>query len=377
MPANLFPQYNQLNTLANQNYSVAKEWFSYRQQQFQQILIEKAQADISIFEEGINKKIQEFKKYVLNNIHSAIEGEELNFSGNDRGASVYEVYINEIFSSSLSHWQVNLKAGVPFERFMADNATSPSQLKAATQFKDRKIDEILQAVGQLSNISWATKSKSETRTDLVYSSTGGKASKDDQLELISEIDLENIREQLPVDGASLIEILLNTMNRDNVNLTLYGFQLKTYKDLNDKRWMNSAAIAERLRNLSELFSSQKPWSSNYAAIYPTYYLSKYLINIFNPVNIGIITGTQLYWMTDILDQYRLYMEITWNKPKNPKPAAEKRGGGLDVFPILVGDTILLHSLQGGIGLSARSSGARRKSVQHGKHTIKVASITHK
>lgn len=375
MPQNLFPQYNQLNTLTNQNYSVARSWYNYRQEQFQKVLITKTQGDIRDFEKGIQTKVNEYRKYVLKNIHAAINGDEINFSGNDRGEAVYSSYINEIFSPELSHWMVNRKAGTSFERFMADNATSPSQLRRAVAFRDQKIDNVLSAVGQLFNRSWATKSRAETRTDLAYSPSGSSISNDDQLELISEINLEDIQSQLGNDQA-IVDVLLQSMiSAGNPNLTIYGFQLKTYSNLEDKRWMNSAAIAERIMNIKELFQSDKTWSSNYAAIYPTYYLSKYLINIFNPVNIGLITGTQLYWMTDILDRYRLYMEITWNKPKNPKPAAQKRGGGLDVFPVLVGNTILMRSLAGGAGLVARN-GKRRQSVQYGMKEIKVASITH-
>jgi len=48
------------------------------------------------FTQLITKKSQEFTKYILGNVHSVLNGGEINFKGNDRGAAVYEPYIKDI-----------------------------------------------------------------------------------------------------------------------------------------------------------------------------------------------------------------------------------------------------------------------------------------
>lgn len=367
----LYPQYSQLNNLTNANYSVARAYYNQRQLAFEKAFLVDATNAMQEFTQLITKKSQEFTKYILGNVHSVLNGGEINFKGNDRGAAVYEPYIKDILQFAHNHWEVNRYAGIPMEYFMADNATSSSGLKKILNYRDATIDNMFQQVGKLSNVAATTMKKGETRTDVAFSKN--KIGENTQLELTGYIDLEDLSSALTEEDlyAELIEKMQNTGNPD---LTIYGFQVKTYRDLNDRRWMNSAALADRLTSLSELFGGHYTWSSNYAALYPTYYLSKYIINILNPVNIGLITQQGLLWMTSFLDHYRLYMEVTYNSPTNPKPSNADRGGGLEIRPILYGNTVLIHKINSSEqGLYA--TGRMRQSSQHGANKkIKVFSI---
>lgn len=368
----LYPQYSQLNNLASNNYSIARAYYNQRQLAFQKSFLIDAENAMSQFKNMIDEKTRDFFKYVIGNVHSVLNGQQPNFRGNDKGAAVYEPYIKDILEFTENHWSVNRHAGVPMEHFFADNATSPSGLNKILNYRDAVIDNMVQQVGGVSNISAVTKKKGETRTDLALSKQ--KITDDTQLELTAYIDLEDLSQTALNEESLFSELIDKIQASGNPDLTVYGFQLKTYSDLNDRRWMNSAALVDRLNSLSELFGGYYTWSSNYAALYPTYYLSKYIINILNPVNIGLITQQGLMWMTSFLDHYRLYMEITYNSPRNPKPSNPDRGGGLEIRPILYGNTVLIHKINSSEqGLYA--TGRMRKSKQHGADKkIKVFSI---
>jgi hypothetical protein len=52
-----------------------------------------------------------------------------------------------------------------------------------------------------------------------------------------------------------------------------------------------------------IFHNDRWWSLNYAGAYPFYYLSKYILNIVNPVNVGVITPKGLEYMSSFLSRY--------------------------------------------------------------------------
>jgi len=65
------------------------------------------------------------------------------------------------------------------------------------------------------------------------------------MELKYEIDLE---EELP-PGLSFEQMILNELQRSNIDVNLYGFQIKTYEHGADaKRWSNGSAFAQRIND---------------------------------------------------------------------------------------------------------------------------------
>jgi len=86
-------------------------------------------------------------------------------------------------------------------------------------------------------------------------------------------------------------------------------------------------------------------------MYPYYFLSKFILNIVNPVNIGVITLNGLEYTSEFLEHYRFYMEVAWGWTRKYDPASEERGGGLEVMdPHVVGTTVMLREVKAGLKL---------------------------
>jgi hypothetical protein len=140
-----------------------------------------------------------------------------------------------------------------------------------------------------------------------------------------------------------------------VDVNVFGFQVKAYeKNSDDKRWQNAASIANQI---SQTFknASTRTWSSNYAINYPIWYLSKFLINIINPVNIANITMGNIEYMNDFLSKYRLYMEVVWDYSTG-RTASAMRGGGEEVVNPHVPTVQVLSSLSKQVGGTYRFQG---------------------
>ena len=122
-------------------------------------------------------------------------------------------------------------------------------------------------------------------------------------------------------------------------------------------------------------SRKRTWSANYAVNYPIYVLSKYLINIINPINVATITPSGLEYTTEMLAKYRFYMEVSWDEPSSPDPSTgDDRGGGVEVYPRIINKTVLMRlvgSAGGWQGL--RATGKLKQSAGYDK-SIRVASI---
>ena len=226
----------------------------------------------------------------------------------------------------------------------------------------------MQSVGAVQQEAWTTgKRKVDTRTDLAISKkTIGQNS--GQMELISALDLE----RTPPEGMTIEDYILDAVQQAGVDLDIFGFQLKAYKNVNDnKRWQNAQTLADRINDLF-VAASNNTWSSNYVINYPIWYISKYLINVINPVNIGNITLNGIEYMDEWLAHTRLYMETNWERSTGRNSSAE-RGGGMEVVhPRIATPQILTREIGHGTYRGFMATGKTRQGAY--KKEVKVASI---
>mgnify|MGYP006935595271 FL=1 len=47
----------------------------------------------------------------------------------------------------------------------------------------------------------------------------------------------------------------------------------------------------------------------YASEYTIYQISRFLINIINPLDVAMLTGQSLIWMDDFIDRHLFYMDV--------------------------------------------------------------------
>ena len=91
--SSLYPSYSELNSKINENYSIARAYYEQRQKIFQKTMLNGMNEAVDNFKETVNKTVNEFFKYVIGNVHAALQGEEIKYTGSDKGAQTYEAYV--------------------------------------------------------------------------------------------------------------------------------------------------------------------------------------------------------------------------------------------------------------------------------------------
>lgn len=385
-----FPRYNELQRAIDNNYSLAAQYYSARELQFDKILKVQAQVSLESYITDINKKAKEFYSNIQKKASAIIQGTETMPDATDEEQAEYNAYIEDIIFAK-NHSLIKMgsfayRTGIPFEKWIANKSLSRGQINKIKKFKEETIPRIadsliLQQVGGISQKAAVIKKAGETRTDVAFKADGGKITKETQMELTTLINIEDISKQIKVNSTeAIMDYLLDVFKSSgNPDLSIFGFQLKAYSSLNDHRWMNSTVLQEAITNIYTDFAattkSGKTWSSNYAVLYPAYFLSKYLINIYNPVNVGIITLDGFIRMTDIIDKYRLYMEVVYVGPDSPEESPSYRGGGIEIIPSIANNKVLFKEIAG------KTLGVSKAHVSHDyafkKTGIKVFSIEYK
>ena len=141
------------------------------------------------------------------------------------------------------------------------------------------------------------------------------------------------KSNMPMEAERLAKRLLGRTGM------FYGFQAKTYSNLKDARWMNSSVMQGMINNVfnqTDSKGSRHTWENEYAGVYTTYFLSHQLMAIINPVNIGLVTGNNFYWMDDILATRRFYMQVSMSDSFGKHKRSNKNSG----FPQIKNPTIL-------------------------------------
>lgn len=369
-----YPKYSQMLSQTEANYKTAQAYYAQKETAFRQAL---AKNSGDIYGEYINSLINEsknFNTYVLERAREVIE--KGSYSQTDRSKDgTYSVYIAELFNTRSrgeggKSW-INMKqAGYTFERFMYNRAMSAEQAQRLKNMPKAAADECMtQWLNTHKEFAATTGVRTFGRSDLAF---GKKVTSGTKTELVNWIDLETT----PPAGVTTGDFLLQSVIDQGIEQNVYGFQLKTYKEnADDKRWQNSKVLADQITALMHDRSRKRTWSANYAVNYPIYVLSKYLINIINPINVATITPSGLEYTTEMLAKYRFYMEVSWNEPTSPSPSTgADRGGGDEVYPSIINKTVLMRlvgSAGGWQGL--RATGKLKQSAGYDK-SIRVASI---
>ena len=362
---NLFPSFHQLTTRMDENYQTAITYYQQRERIFEQVLAREGVSSAKAYQEMINKKVRDFQTKIIDvaraRVIKQLEAgstmkEVIAQAKSAKSTNDYEVAINDVITQGWGYRNgrtnqivVGFREGFPFERWLEEHATSVDQEKKVNQFSQNIMRQL---VGSVRNMAATVAKAGDIRSDIAIAANGQTIAKDTQFELKTIFNIEDFK-NLENPGLELLNAILNS--GDGVaGLTedgyIFGFQVKAYDKSDSGRWQNSVPLA---RALQECFDSSNPntWSSEYSTLYPYYFLSKYVLNIVNPVNIGTITKEGLEYNSEFLNHYRFYMEVTYDarlrQNRAPDDAPLDRGGGIEIHPKVVGTTVLLRQVKDG------------------------------
>lgn len=343
-----FPPYSHLASQINQNYSVAAEYYSQRQNNFKKIIFHNSANAINQWKIALNKQIKNFMNDVRERAYSVAN--QVNKGEKPKGAKTknprYQIYLDQILQAAkiktnpdvYNIGRIAPAAGIPFEKFLADNEISGEQInaiaKAQQETEEAGLAECLQglqSVGTIPQSSALQSGSKEIRSDLAIKTKNGELG---QVELTTVIDIEGL------DSSQINRQINNLVEQGALDFSAYGFQVKTYQgDWTNRHWMGASMAGQ---SLEAILKNGETWSSNYATLYAEWYLSRMIINIVNPINIGVITGSGLVWMSDFLQHYRFLMAVI-ALPNSPNTKSEDyRGGGVEIYPALQNHEIYIH-----------------------------------
>lgn len=326
----LKPQISQDKLQANtiNNYKQAIKYYSQRREIVQNLLRKNSVQLEQEFETLTNNKIQELwetgvAKLALETYRGKGNLDDLKASLNkqlkiqiDQNTELENSLNKALMSGTFVEFYSNM--GKAYEEFLPQYILNPV-LETGSNFADAHLDQLLKAfsMGTKMSKSAVTAGNTFTRTDIGLSYTTSLKSSDGILKAgAKEVPVE-LQAQLSINSKNmapkktnykrLIEQYCNQGNTD-----FFGFQVKRYPNLENRKWMQSSVIAASLNkifNQEDKAKSRHAWQTSYIQPYIVYFLSHQLFEIINPVNIGMITGTGFLWMDQILSSHMFYMNV--------------------------------------------------------------------
>lgn len=209
--------------------------------------------------------------------------------------------------------------GHEFEPWAANYLTQAANSKL-NQIIDTKIDEILE--GFIPSGKTTVKGKGFLRSsgkDIASDITFGRSLADNESELTIETKYD-VEHRQNTQTQFIEQILASKQGK-------YGLQLKNWDiDLGQHEYATSTYIRdtlnEQFKTKVEIKSGkytnkyigpkepyQVTWNQVYAQAYANTKVAQYLLQIVGPLNIGLVTGTKFYWMSDIIKQAEFFMRV--------------------------------------------------------------------
>ena len=149
----------------------------------------------------------------------------------------------------------------------------------------------------------------------------------------------------------------------------YGFSLKVWKNAQGKEFAQSKQLQTYINNkFQEGRKRRKTWESTFTNEYVVWQISRLLINIIGPMNVGIMTGREFIWMDDFITRRMFYMDVQLEALRK-----STRGPGYEGYPTVPSSAIKIRQLSNDV--HAFSSSMRKtKDAQVGSITVRNRKI---
>lgn len=151
------------------------------------------------------------------------------------------------------------------------------------------------------------------------------------------------------DSYSIIQSNNGELLADFLRSNAFGLSLKIWQNANNQEFSQSVPLQQMINAQLFTFHPQygfrTTWEGQYTMDFVNYQVSKYLINIINPLNVAMVTGSGFIWMDEFLSNKMLYMQVQLNSLKR-----SKRGPGGEGFPEVTGPGIFIRAAAKGVNV---------------------------
>lgn len=355
------------------NYEVAKSYYSQRREALRRVFTKDMEDATDSLINYINTKIDEYEENVSKVVYSILEKIDSNswvvpsnFNA-DLPDLHYDVSVINVIKF-LSGGKANVKSnqnvaaalGNEFENFL-ERALMPEALEGqVSSIITEGLNSLMSGfsgTGSLKSKGWTVTGKKNIRPDLGLNMSAETTYKDAMgvlrlkgsdlaVELQEEFDLENT---LPE------EITSNDILKAYLDSNAYGFSLKVWKSSQGKEFAQSKQLQSYInQKFQEGRKRRKTWESTFTNEYVTWQISRLLLNIVGPMNVGVMTGKEFIWMDDFLSRRLFFMDVQIQGLRK-----SNRGPGYEGFPELPSSSIKIRQLTNDI--HAFSSATRKSS----------------
>ena len=354
-----YPNISNIQGYTTKNYNTAKEYYRQKREAFKQFVEKENEDFLDKLVDYINTKIETFDQDITKAIFDGLSddwNQNINMITNTANQKrlketnysiIWENLYNKLANNKIKNSKSLAAAlGVEFEKFLADSLVPEEFTKNIEGITNELVNSLLKSftqTGAIKSRGATVAGKKDIRPDMGFNIAGGnyknKVAKLPNstlsVELQALIDLSQLSSKNITGDKSGGAILKQYLEADS-----YGFSAKIWKDSNSKVFANSSVLKNQFQKVLNS-SGNKTWSSIYASAYVVYQLSRYLINIINPLNIAMITGSQLIWMDEFIDRHLFYMDIQMN---NLVKSSSARGGGWEGHPKIQSTSIKLRQM---------------------------------
>ena len=353
-------KYQDLTAHINNNYQTAINYYQAKEDQFRKSVLNEVSSQPNNYTKRMNDIAKAFYPNVINPVENAIYG--IKSIENAKSDSIYSEDVQTLYETiNGKKKQLYQRSGEYFEKFLARelNTLTPGEADAISDFTAYH-------AGKIVNESFVVKGKKDTRVDLAFAPTSRGSLQGTQLELKSEVIINDEELKKELTSKNAIEYMEEQLGKGSSEI--FGIQAKLYKNFDKHKWMTSSVLKN---NLQAIYDSSLPrtWGSNYALLYAQYYLSQRIFNIASPVNIGVASLDGFIYMSNFLSKYRFYMNIAAQKTRLGatsmaayEQASEERGGGYEIFPRVSSSEILLLAQSDGLKVPRTSKYKNEKII---------------
>lgn len=306
----------------DKNYQYASQFYQQRKIAFLSYL------DKNIDEAAINKITSDLKEVfskvwsqgVLKALETGAKGDTQ--QGADMLSQINEEYdLNLNYKSLLDTYTSKKSAlGFDYEKVIASLLSKyfTSLSEKTSKLIGNNIDELLINFSQIEGTAAYSKAAHTKRVPLIRMDVGNVEL--EQKNKISYIKGTNITSELQC----MIDIEQYRKNNEMpeallpylINGQFAGFSAKHMETLINEKFSQSSIIADQIdKGLAASTQSKhrRRWHTDWAEAYSNWCLSKCLFNIIGPLDIGIISGANFYWMNEFLSSARFKMAIMEDK----------------------------------------------------------------
>ena len=338
------------------NYEVAKSYYQQRRDNLRKIFSRDMEDATDSLIKYINNKIDEYEEQVSKKVYSLLDHidknswivpEEIKKSLDNE---YYETSVENVLKF-LSGGKVTIKSnqnvaaalGNEFENFL-ERALMPEALEGqVSSIITDSLNSMLSGfsgTGSMKSKGWTVNGEKNIRPDIGLNMATAYKDSDGVLRLPGSNLAVELQEEFYLDDMLPKDITSNDILKAYLDSNSYGFSLKVWKSAQGKEFAQSKQLQAYInQKFQEGRKRRKTWESTFTNEYVVWQISRLLINIIGPMNVGIMTGKEFIWMDDFLTRKIFFMDVQLQALRK-----STRGPGYEGFPELPSSSIKIRQL---------------------------------